>query len=142
LWRDVFVRQELPWRRFFQSVILHSGALALIWMTSLAWLRQQSVVATPAFDRSALITYSPEEYLPPLDTGIADPAPPAKGDPAFAKQPILSVPREADNHSQTIVAPPDVRLNHDVSSGARDQIYIPRNPPHNLLNWIGQFWDC
>src|SRR5258706_5573454 len=115
LWRDVFVRQELPWRRFFQSVILHSGALALIWMTSLAWLRQQSVVATPAFDRSALITYSPEEYLPPLDTGIADPAPPAKGDPAFAKQPILSVPREADNHRQTIVAPPDVRLNHDVS---------------------------
>jgi len=115
LWRDVFVRQELPWRRFFQSVILHSGALALIWMTSLAWLRQQSVVATPAFDRSALITYSPEEYLPPLDTGIADPAPPAKGDPAFAKQPILSVPREADNHSQTIVAPPDVRLNQDVS---------------------------
>src|SRR5258706_15546762 len=115
LWGDVFVRQELPWCRFFQSVILHSGALALIWMASLAWLRQQSIVATPAFDRSELITYSPEEYLPPLDTGVTDPAPPAKGDPAFAKQPILSVPREDDNHSQTIVAPPDVRLNHDVS---------------------------
>src|ERR1700704_6049587 len=114
LWRDVFVRQGFPWGRFFQSVVLHSGALALIWMVSLAWLRQQSIVATPAFDRSALITYSPEEYLPPLDTGVTDPAPPAKGDPAYAKQPILSVPPEADNRKQTIVAPPDVRLNHDV----------------------------
>jgi len=114
LWRDVFVRQGLPWRRFFQSVVLHSGAFALIWIVSLAWLRQQSMVATPAFDRSSLITYSPEEYLPPLDTGVSDPAPPAKGDPEYAKQPILSVPPEADNRRQTIVAPPDIRLNHDV----------------------------
>jgi TonB family protein len=113
LWRDVFVRQELPWRRFFQSVILHSGALALIWMTTLAALRQQKI-APPEFDRSSLITYTPQEYLPPLDTGVPDPAPRAKGDPEYAKQPILSVPPEADNRRQTIVAPPDVRLNHDV----------------------------
>lgn len=114
LWRDVFVRQGLPWRRFFQSVVLHSGAFALIWMVSLAGLRQQSIAATPAFDRSSLITYSPEEYLPPLDTGVSDPAPPARGDPEYARQPILSVPPEADNRRQTIVAPPHVRLNHDV----------------------------
>ncbi len=114
LWRDVFVRQPLPWGRFAQSVILHSGAFALIFMLSANWLRQQSIVATPAFDRSSLITYTPEEYLPPLDTGVTDPAPPAKGDPEYAKQPILSVPPEADNRRQTIVAPPDVRLNRDV----------------------------
>ena len=114
LWRDVFVRQGMPWGRFVQSVILHSGAVALIWMLSYTWLRQQSIVATPDFDRSSLVTYTPEEYLPPLDTGVADPAPPAKGDPEFAKQPILSVPKEADNRRQTIVAPPDVRLNRDV----------------------------
>jgi TonB family protein len=115
LWRDVFVHQGLPWGRFIQSVILHSGAVALIWMLSFAWLRQQHIVATPAFDRSSLITYSPEEYLPPLDTGVAEPAPPAKGDPEYARQPILSVPPEADNRRQTIVAPPDVRLNRDVA---------------------------
>ncbi|MBI3478060.1 MAG: TonB family protein [Acidobacteria bacterium] len=114
LWRDVFVRQGMPWGRFVQSVILHSGALALIWIVSLSWLRQQQIVATPEFDHSEVITYTPEEYLPPLDTGVTDPAPPAKGDPVFAKQPILSVPKEADNRRQTIVAPPDVRLNHDV----------------------------
>ena len=115
LWRDVFVHQGLPWGRFIQSVILHSGAVALIWMVSFSWLRQQRIVATPAFDRSSLITYSPEEYLPPLDTGVAEPAPPAKGDPEYARQPILSVPPEADNRRQTIVVPPDVRLNHDVA---------------------------
>ena len=71
LWRDVFVRQEMPWGRFLQSVILHSGAVALIWMLSATWLRQQSIVATPDFDRSSLITYTPEQYLPPLDTGVA-----------------------------------------------------------------------
>jgi TonB family protein len=114
LWRDVFVRQRMPWGRFVQSVILHSGAFALIWMLSLTWLRQQSIAATHDFDRSSLITYTPEEYLPPLDTGVTDPAPPAKGDPEYAKQPILSVPKEADNRRQTIVAPPDVRLNRDV----------------------------
>src|SRR5882672_2036113 len=114
LWRDVFVRQGVPWGRIVQSVILHSGAFALIWMVSFAWLRQQNILATPNFDRSSLITYTPEEYLPPLDTGVTDPAPPAKGDPEYAKQPILSVPKEADNRRQTIVAPPDVRLNRDV----------------------------
>jgi TonB family protein len=114
LWRDVFVRQGMPWGRFVQSVILHSGALALVWMLTFTWLRQQSIVPTPAFDRASVITYTPEESLPPLDTGVPDPAPPAKGDPEFAKQPILSVPKEADNRKQTIVAPPDVRLNRDV----------------------------
>ena len=114
MWRDVFVRQRMPWGRFVQSVILHSGALAFVWIVSLSWLRQQNVVVTPEFDRSSLITYTPDQYLPPLDTGVRDPAPPAKGDPEYAKQPILSVPPQADNRRQTIVAPPDVLLNRDV----------------------------
>jgi TonB family protein len=113
LWRDVFVRHPVPWGRFFQSAILHSGALAMCWMISAAWLRQQSVLSRP-FDRSSVITYSPEEYLPPLNTGLSEDAPKEKGDPEYSRQPIISVPREADNRSQTIVAPPDVRLNRDV----------------------------
>ncbi len=115
VWRDVFVRRGMPWGRFLQSVILHSGAFALIWMLSPAWLDHQNIAVSPTFDRSSLITYSPDEYLPPLDTGVSDPAPPAKGDPEYAKQPILSVPPEADNRRQTIVAPPDVRLNRDIA---------------------------
>jgi len=114
LWRDVFVQQKLPWSRFAQSVLLHTAALVLIWMTSLAWLRQQKILDRSAFDRSSLVTYTPEEYLPPLDTGAAQPVETQKGDPVYAKQPILSVPREADNRSQTIVVPPDLKLDHDV----------------------------
>ena len=113
LWTDVFVERPLPWARFAQSALLHGCALALIWGLSLSWLRQQKILATP-FDKSSVITYSPEELLPPLDTGSVETPRPQKGDPAFAKQPILSVPREADNRSQTIVAPPDLKLNHDV----------------------------
>ena len=115
LWHDVFVRQQLPWRRFLESAVLHAGALAMVWMVSLAWIRQQSMLARPAFDRSSLITYSPEEYLPPLDTGTSESEPASQGDPVYAKQPILSVPREADNRTQTIVTPPDLHLDRDVA---------------------------
>ena len=114
LWRDVFVQQKLPWGRFLQSALLHTAAAALIWTLSLSWLRQQKILDPAAFDRSSLVTYTPEEYLPPLDTGASQPPKALKGDPVYAKQPILSVPPEADNRSQTIVVPPDLKLSHDV----------------------------
>jgi TonB family protein len=115
LWQDVFVEQPLPWGRFMQSVLLHGAALALIWTVSLSWIRQQKILDRATFDRASLVTYSPEEYLPPLDTGASEAPKTEKGDPAYAKQPILSVPREADNRSQTIVVPPDLKLSHDVA---------------------------
>ena len=114
LWRDVFVQQKLPWGRFLQSALLHTAAVALIWTISLSWIRQQKILDHATFDRSSLVTYSPEEYLPPLDTGASEAPKTQKGDPVYAKQPILSVPREADNRSQTIVVPPDLKLDHDV----------------------------
>src|ERR1700757_1853709 len=63
MWRGVFVRRRLPRGRFFQSAILHAAAFAMIWALSLAWLRQQNILTRTAFDRSQLITYSPDEYL-------------------------------------------------------------------------------
>ena len=114
LWHDVFVQQKLPWGRFLESALLHGAALALIWTVSLSWIRQQSILAHAAFDRSSLVTYTPEEYLPPLDTGASEAPKAQQGDPAYAKQQILSVPPEADNRSQTIVVPPDLKLDHDV----------------------------
>jgi TonB family protein len=114
LWKDVFVEQKLPWERLLLSAVLHVVALNLVLLFSIAWLRQQRILESAPFDRSSVITYSPEEYLPPLDTGAAEAPKAQKGDPVYAKQPILSVPREADNHSQTIVAPPNLTLDHDV----------------------------
>jgi TonB family protein len=115
LWRDVFVQQKLPWGRFLQSALLHAAAAALLYTITLSWIRQQNILAHAAFDRSSLVTYSPEEYLPPLDTGASEAPKAQKGDPVYAKQPILSVPPEADNRSQTIVVPPDLKLDRDVA---------------------------
>src|ERR1700721_2919169 len=103
---DVFVHRPLPWGRFVQSALLHGTAVALICMISLSWIRQQKILDQTPFDRSSVVTYTPDEYLPPLDTGATAAPKPQKGEPAYAKQPILSVPPEADNRSQTIVAPP------------------------------------
>ena len=115
VWRDVFVQQTLPWRRFLQSAFLHAAAAGLIWAISLSWIQEQRILDRAAFDRASLVTYTPEEYLPPLDTGGATAPKMQKGDPVYARQPILSVPREADNRSQTIVVPPDLRLAYDVA---------------------------
>ena len=76
---------------------------------------QPQVIAQPTFDHAQVIYYQPSEYLPPLDTLPAHAAPPAKADPEFSRQPIISVPPEADNRSQTIVAPPNVKLKRDVA---------------------------
>jgi TonB family protein len=115
LLHDVFVQQNLPWGRFLQSALLHAMAAALVWAVSLSWIRQQSILAQAAFDRSSLVTYTPEEYLHPLDTGESEAPKAQAGDPVYAKQPILSVPREADNRSQTIAVPPDLKLDRDVA---------------------------
>jgi TonB family protein len=115
MWRDVFVEQELPWRRFLQSAALHTAAVVLIWTISASWIRQQKLLDRAVFDRTSLVTYSPQEYLKPLDTGASQSRRVQKGDPIYAKQPIISVPREADNPTQTIVAPPDLKLNHEVA---------------------------
>jgi TonB family protein len=115
LWRDVFVQQKLPWGRFLQSALLHAATVVLIYTISLSWIRQQKILTSATFDRSSLVTYSPGEYLPPLDTGPSEKPKPQKGDPAYARQPILSVPREAENRSQTIVVPPDLKLDRDVA---------------------------
>ena len=48
------------------------------------------------------------------DTGSAPAEKTEKGDPEFAPQPIISVPPQADNHVQTIVTPPKVKLDRDV----------------------------
>jgi TonB family protein len=78
------------------------------------WPQPREVAVQRAFNRDDVIYYAPSEYLPPLDTGGTRRPLPQRGDPAYAPQPIISVPPEADNRSQTIVAPSDVKLNHDV----------------------------
>jgi TonB family protein len=115
-WPDVFVRRPLPWSGFFQSIVCHFAVFALIVAFTRFFALQPRVVAAaaPVFDHSQVVYYQASEYLPPLDTRAADPAPPKAPDPEFSRQPIISVPPEADNRSQTIVTPPQVKLKHNV----------------------------
>ena len=71
--------RDLPWGRFVQSAVLHAAALGLIWVVSLSWMRQQKILDRAEFDRSSLITYTPQEYLPPLDTGAPEAGQGSKG---------------------------------------------------------------
>lgn len=114
-WPDVFVQRRLPWERFLQSGALHAVAFVLLIGFTRFFALQPRVVARPAFDHAQVIYYQPSEYLPPIDTRSRSAAEPRKADPEFSPQPIISVPPEADNRAQTIVAPPKVRLKRDVA---------------------------
>src|SRR6266705_3525957 len=112
-WTDVFVASGLPWSKFGQSTIYHVTVIALLWGAVQLW-PQPRILNQPVLTRDEVISYSPSEYLPPLDTGNRQIQQEEKGEPEYAPQPIISVPPEADNRTQTIVTPPDVKLNHDV----------------------------
>jgi len=43
-------------------------------------------------------------------------------------QPIISVPPEADNRTQTIVTPSDIKLNHDVASAQYRRVVAKQSP--------------
>ncbi len=113
-WPDVFVTSRLPWSRFAQSAICHVAVIVALWGSVRLWPQPPQVLDRPVFTRSDVIYYAPSEYLPPLDTGGRRRPLPRKGEPEHSAQPIISVPAEADNRTQTIVTPSDIKLNHDV----------------------------
>ena len=123
-WPDVFVHRGLPWQRFFQSASYHVLALAAIWAGSRFLALQPHAIPQASLAQAEVIDYTPSEYLPPLDTRSSDSAPARRADPEHSAQPIISVPPQTDNHSQTVVAAPKLRLPHDVA--------LP-----NLVAWPG-----
>lgn len=113
-WPDVFVKRSLPWYGFLKSGGCHLLAGALLIVLTHIFSLQPRVVRPRPFDRSEVIYYQAEE-LPHLDTRSESAARPAPADPEFSKQSIISVPAEADNHTQTVVTPPKVKLQHEVA---------------------------
>jgi TonB family protein len=113
-WPDVFVDRKLPWLRFLQSSVAHFLVLLVIWAGARFLVMQPRVTTQPAFSKSDVVFYTPSEYLPPLDTRPRIAAHARKADPEYSAQPVISVPPEADNHSQTIVTAPTIQLQHDV----------------------------
>lgn len=136
-WPDVFVSRRLPWNRFLQSVGYHvvAGGI-LLGISQILALQPRAVSQPRSFDHSEVVYYR-SEYLPPLDTRPPASAKPEKADPESAPQPIISVPAESDNRSQTIVAPPNIKLKHDIAmpnvvawseSPQKPQLYVPAAP--------------
>src|SRR5438270_6910101 len=99
-WPDVFVDPGISWFGMAESVVYHVIALALvIGLSHLLTLRPR-VIEQRTFDHSQVVYYQPSEYLPALDTRSEDSKQARKADPEFSRQPIISVPAEADNRSQ------------------------------------------
>lgn len=111
-WPDVFVASRPPWRRFLESACYHAVVVAALWASAQLLPSRPQIVLRPAL-RTADVLYS-DDFLPPLDTGGQHPSLPRKGQPEYARQPIISVPPEPDNSHQTIVTPPQVKLTQDV----------------------------
>lgn len=113
-WPDVFVERGVPWRSLLESALSHGLMVAAVWGLSHAWLIHPRVTLRPVFQPSQIVYYTTSEYLP----AIKAPTPRARvareADPAYAPQEIISVPAEADNRTQTIVTPPDVKLAQEV----------------------------
>jgi TonB family protein len=118
-WPDVFVERKLPWRRFFESGGYHVLAVIAIVAGSRFLSMQPRAIPQFTFTHADVVYYSASEYLPPLDTLRSASRRPhgrqaMKADPGLSAQPIISLPREADNHSQTVVAAPRIQLKHEV----------------------------
>ena len=92
----------------------HVAVILALWGSVQLWPQEPQVLDRPVFNRADVIYYAPSEYLPPLDTGGRRRPLPQKGEPEHSAQPIISVPAEANNRTQTIVTPSDIKLNHDV----------------------------
>jgi TonB family protein len=137
-WPDVFVTRPLPWRRFFESGALHLVLLALLFVASRFVALQPRLTPLAILDHAQVIYYKASEYLPPLDTRPLHRGPEQKADPEFSRQPVISVPAEADNRAQTIVAPNNLKLKRDVplpnivAWSDQSQLPIPPTPSANL----------
>jgi TonB family protein len=137
-WPDVFVTHRLPWNRFLQSGIYHLLAAGiLIGISQLLALRPRVVSQPRSFDHSQVVYYQASEHLPPLDTRPPPSLKPEKTDPEYAPQAIISVPPESDNRSQTIVAPPNIKLKREIAmpnvvawseSESKPRLEIPQAP--------------
>ncbi len=113
-WPDVFVNRRLPVAPFRQSVLAHVFVVLAVWGITQNFLARQPINLRSPIQHSKITYYPLSAYLPPIDTGSTPAVHAQKGAPAYAKQPILSIPKRSDNRRQTIVTPSPLKLAADV----------------------------
>ncbi len=115
-WPDVFVHRPVAWRSMASSALYHVFGIVVIYGMTVTWAQRAPLPTRSPFDNSKITYYAVSEYLPEIDTGkAAAPAVKArKGEPKYAKQRIISLPKAPDNFRQTIVTPSHIKLPNDV----------------------------
>ncbi|HEV8524068.1 MAG TPA: TonB family protein [Terriglobales bacterium] len=121
-WPDVFVERRIPLVPFQQSLLCHIFVLVAIWGFTQTLVKRSRMVPQD-ITRSKISYFEVTEYLPTISTGGSPAKVGPKGEPAYAKQPIISVPELSDNRTQTIINPNAPKL---LASGAK----LP-----NLVAW-------
>ena len=116
-WDDVFVPRGFPLAAFRQSALYHVFLVTMLWGVSHTYLmRTRPLPSQNPFAHQTITYYSVSEYLPALSSP-AESAPavkPKKAEPEYAKQRIVSIPRNPESHAQTVVAPPKLKLPRDI----------------------------
>ena len=109
-WADVFVHRPLAKREIALSYILHALVISIVYMYP--WMGVFSTHDVPESpNKDTTITYYKlSEYLPAISSPSAPAKEPRTGEPALARQPIVSLPKMPDNLEQTIVDPNSVAV--------------------------------
>ncbi|MGH9670735.1 MAG: hypothetical protein ACRD3A_11575, partial [Terriglobales bacterium] len=103
-WPDVFVATPLPLRSLGQSALYHMFLLVVLFGLSTLSLARRHAQAI-ALQEKTITYYDVSDYLPALSSGSAPAKVAKKGEPEYSKQPIISLPPNPDNYTQTIVDP-------------------------------------
>ena len=112
--RDYFIRTGIAPIRFLESYGGHIAFVIAVYLVCTLPFFNRPLIESPT--RNTSLEYVPlSDYLPPINTAARQQMKPRHGAPKLAKQEILSVPANPDNSHQTIVTPPNVKLNHDVA---------------------------
>lgn len=115
-WKDVFVHRPVAVRFIVDSYALHLLAVLIVYFVfSSPFFINQRLPTRDPFAHTTIEYYSVSEYLPPLRSALASAKHAIPGKPVYAKQEIISVPKEPDNSRQTIVTPDLKVINRDVA---------------------------
>jgi TonB family protein len=113
-WTWAYVFTSAPWTHIRESWWAHSLAAVVTFAICTSPFFIHPVRMVSPFEHAHIQYYPVSDYLPPMNSAAPRPHSAKKADPVYAKQEIISVRPEADNHTQTIITPPKVKLQHDV----------------------------
>ncbi|HEY3930304.1 MAG TPA: energy transducer TonB [Candidatus Koribacter sp.] len=113
-WMTAYVFTRPPWTRIRESWWAHALlAVATFAICTSPFFVPRVKLVSP-FEHAHIQYYPVSEYLPPINHAAPRPHGEKRADPVLAKQEIISVRPNADNQTQTIITPPNVKLQHDV----------------------------